>query len=159
MRTRWEHIVQVSEVHHGGSHVPRRARPPWTFFNDVITACGWSTKVAELERYLLGGRIKGPPGAIALILGRQRGRSRGFIGAEREKYPQKFAHCVRQTPVCRLQKDFRQGHAAALCGHYHGPHPQVAHRAAVCTRPARPRMPTSTTTMLSDKRRPAAAQK
>ena len=73
MSTRWEHIVQVSEVHHGGSHVPRRARPPWTFFNDVITACGWSTKVAELERYLLGGRIKGPPGAIALILGRQRG--------------------------------------------------------------------------------------
>ena len=73
MRTRWEHIVQVSEVHHGGSHVPRRARPPRTFFNDVITACGWGTKVAELERYLLGGRIKGPPGAIALILGRQRG--------------------------------------------------------------------------------------
>ena len=53
--------------------MPRRARPPWTFFNDVITACGWGTKVAELERYLLGGRIKGPPGAIALILGRQRG--------------------------------------------------------------------------------------
>ena len=67
------HIVQVSEVHHGGSHVPRRARPPQTFFNHVITACGWGTKVAELERYLLGGRIKGPPGAIALILGRQRG--------------------------------------------------------------------------------------
>ena len=73
MRTRWEHIVQVSEVHQGGTHVPYRARPHWTFFNDVITSCGWGKKVAALERYLLGGRIKGPPGAIALILGRQRG--------------------------------------------------------------------------------------
>ena len=55
--------------------MPRRARPPQTFFNDVITACGWGTKVAALERYLLDGHMQGPPEAIALILGRQRGHA------------------------------------------------------------------------------------
>ena len=73
MRTRWELIVRVSEGLHGGAQVPRRARPPRTFFNHVITACGWGTKVAALERYLLDGHMQGPPEAIALILGRQRG--------------------------------------------------------------------------------------
>ena len=49
-------------------------------------------------------------------------------------------------------------HAAALRGHCHDPHTQVAHRAAVCARPARPRLPTSTATTRSDVRQPAAAQ-
>ena len=48
--------------------------------------------------------------------------------------------------------------AAALCGHYRGPHPRVAHRAAVCARLAHSRLPTSTTTTLSGIRHPAAAQ-
>ena len=65
-------------------------------------------------------------------------------------------HCVRSTVVCvPITKKYGLlcCHAARLCGHYHGPHPQVRHRTAVCTRPARPRVPTSTTTTLSDNRR------
>ena len=60
----------------------------------------------------------------------------------------------------RTRKIGRAGsHAAALCGHCRGPHPEVAHRAAVCARPARPRMPSSTTTSHPDVRCSAAAQK
>ena len=71
MRTRWERIVRISEGLHGGAQVPRRARPPWPFFNDVITSCGWGTKVATLESELLGGGARWPSGAIAHVLGRQ----------------------------------------------------------------------------------------
>ena len=71
MRTRWERIVRISEGLHGGAEVPRRARPPWPFFNDVITSCGWGTKVAALESELLGGGARWPSGAIARVLGRQ----------------------------------------------------------------------------------------
>lgn len=50
-------------------------------------------------------------------------------------------------------------HAARLRGHYHGPHTQVRHRAAVCTQLARPRVPTSNTTTLSIIGRPGAVRK
>jgi hypothetical protein len=48
---------------------------------------------------------------------------------------------LREVHCCFLTKKYGRlcCHAARLCGHYHGPHPQVRHRAAVCTRPARPR--------------------
>ena len=61
---------------------------------------------------------------------------------------------------CLLTRKYRKlcCHAAALCGHYRGPHTRVAHRAVVCARSARPRMPTSTATTPSDVRQPAAAQ-
>jgi hypothetical protein len=68
---------------------------------------------------------------------------------------------LREADCSFLAKKYRSlcCHAARLCGHFHGRHPQVRHRVAVCTRLARPRVPTSTTTTLSDIRRPGAVRK
>jgi hypothetical protein len=70
-------------------------------------------------------------------------------------------HLLREADCSFLAKKYRSlcCHAARLCGHFHGRHPQVRHRVAVCTRLARPRVPTSTTTTLSDIRRPGAVRK
>ena len=46
----------------------------------------WGTKVAALERYLLDGHMQGPPEAMNSAYFRTSTGSRGFIGAEREKY-------------------------------------------------------------------------
>ena len=69
-------------------------RPPWPFFNDVITAYGWGTKVAALESELLGSHVEWPSGAIASVLRSSGGHRRLRIDGMEIKWD--FAYsCVR----------------------------------------------------------------